>query len=60
MLLRLGNIYPLSSLLLFALDTDWSYIITSFFIVFAMSTVTIWELKDKYCNNYVYCFKCKY
>jgi hypothetical protein len=25
-----------------------------------MSTITIWELKHKYRNKYVYCFKCNF
>lgn len=60
LIIRLGSKHLLSSLILFALNTDWSYIITSFFIVCTMSTITIWELENKYCNNYIYFFKCKY
>jgi hypothetical protein len=53
MLVRFGSML-LSSLILFALDTEWSYIITSFFIECIMRTITVWELEYKYCSNYTY------
>jgi hypothetical protein len=37
----------LSSLIIFALDAEWSYIIASFFIVFIMSTIAVWELEHR-------------
>jgi len=59
MLIRFGSML-LSSLILFALDTEWSYIIATCFIVCIMRTITIWELEYKYCYNYTCSLKCRY